>query len=435
MQTNLYISSNALTAIISSLIIKEKHPNDRNILMVVTNHIESKFIESMADIAKKLNCFSEVYMFNEFSEGIRLNTNISLKQMKEFNFRKFEEKIGTSEFDNIYSTNFYIHSKIIIGHYEKARIHLLENGTASYFKGNFPQEFISRVDSFYSFNYFGTFIPEIVIEYPHIKNIVVDKQKTVEVFKYLSEFVDIQEDEKSVLFLAHNLALVPNYVTEDEEFEEYKQIIQIYLDQGYTIYFKNHPKTPMFYYDKLKKMNSSKIKNLKDNSPIEIIIPKLKPKMVVGLFSTALLTSAYFYDLPTYTFETKMKLAKMKAFSLAHAMVNCYIPKIGGTFPVSDIKLHEHPLYQLVMINLSNKFIDRKTFRMLQEKIQTFDYSDFRQFEVPELLFNVFKNGSYWNYLDYFAEPFTKIIKQQYKDSTKKEFFIKAVKVFAKFFN
>lgn len=437
MKTNLFISSNLLTTAISAIIVRENYTNDKNILLIVTNHVESKFLESMTNIAKKLNCFSDIVLFNEFSPNSKLNSNVSLKQMKEFDYKKFETKVGVSKFDSIYTTNFYIHSKLIIEHYSDASVNLVENGTASYLYSAIPEQILAKTENIYSFNYFDLFNPQLPDKYKNIKNIVVDKQKAYEIFTELSELVSIDEEDNCVIFLAHNMSMVPNFLTLEQEFDEYARVIKDLTDKGYTVYFKDHPKTSDFFYEKLKSLKLSNVKRLKSSEPLELIIPKLKPKAVVSLFSSTLLTAPHFFDIPAYTFEFKHDLSKMSPYKLGYAMVMSYIPTLNSdkSIPIYPFTLDEHPLFQVTSISALQKFIDRKKFNKIQQNIQNIEYEIFEHFQISKDLYEIFKDGSYWNYLNYFAEPFVKNIKQEYNNSTRFQFFCKAIKTFRKFFD
>ena len=96
--------------LISSAIIDEKFSDDNNVLLVVTNHIDAKFIENMSANAKKLNCFSKILCFNDYSDGMELNKTITLKNAKNFDFEKFEKDLSVTGFDNIFYTLFYFFS-------------------------------------------------------------------------------------------------------------------------------------------------------------------------------------------------------------------------------------------------------------------------------------------------------------------------------------
>lgn len=440
MKNNLFICSNILSMLISSTIIDEKFSDDNNVLLVVTNHIDTKFIENMVANAKKLGCFSKILCFNDYSDGMGLNKTITLKNAKNFYFEKFEKDINVTGFDNIFYTLFYFQARTLINHYKKASVFALENGTASYFPQKLEGNILQRTKAVYSLNYFDVIKPLIIEQNPKILNIAVDKNKIKEKFEILAKDIDFEENENSVIFCAHNLSLNKNLISANDEFEEYSNVIRELLAKGFTVYFKEHPKTPDWFYNKFRtKFNSSKFKILKSAEPVEAIALKIKPRAVVSAFSTSLLTVPQVLGIPAYTFKMKNNLTSYPAFSLAYAMIMAYIPTVDKfdqdfVVPVSDYELKEEPLTQISIVDTLKNFVNRKLFTQIQQNIQSVPYENFGYFQIPVELYNIYKAGSYWTFLSYYAEAYVKNIKEASHNMGKFEFFMKSLKIFRELF-
>lgn len=435
MKNNLFISSNALTTIISSLIIEEKHTDENNILLIVANHIETKFLDSMIETADALGCFNKILLFNNYSESMKLNCTVTLKDAKTFSFKDFENDAKVNNFDKIYTTFMYFQSRTIIAKYPNAQISAIENGTASYLPQNLEKELAKRITEFYSFNYFNLLKPMILKNHKSIKNIQIDKEKIKNKFEKLSNLIQLEKSDNAIIFCAHNLALNRNLISEKEEFEEYSRIITELIKQGYTVYFKEHPKTPAYFYNKLRTSQyGGKIKLLKDPYPVEMIVPKLNPKGIVSVFSSSLLTVKHIFDIPTYTFTFKNNFTTFPSYEMAYAMIMAYIPKIDHDAPAFNINLYENPLPNVIFTEALKMFVDKKTFMKIQKNIKNIDYKYFEYFNISKELYDIYNFGSYWHLLIHYTEPYAMQIKESFKILSRKEFFIKTLKIIKKMF-
>lgn len=438
MSNNLFISSNALTTIYSSIIIDEKFVGENNILMIVTNHVDSKFLGHMKDVAKKLGCFNQIIFFNEYSTA-KLNKVVSKRDAKTFNFSRFENDVGISDFDNIYTTLYYQQSGLMILRYKNAQVYTIENGTASYFPQTIDKKITDRIKSLYSLNYFGVIKPNFVKQHPNIENIVLDNEKIKEKFALFSSSIKIEKCENCVIFSAQNLSLNPNLMTQKYEFEEYFNVIKFFIDKGYTVYFKDHPKTPNYFYSFLKNTFSSKnFKSIKTEMPLEILSSILEPKAVVGVFSSSLLTIPHLFNIPAYTFKLKNNLRKYPPFAVAYAMVLEYLPDIESfakeEHVLTNIPYTENPLCLILDIEIKKSFVDRKLFNEIQKNIQSFKYENFGYFDISEILFNIYKSGTYWDLLNYYAEVYVDKIKKAKSVMSNKDYFLSALKIFKRLF-
>ena len=426
--------------LISSTIIDEKFSNENNILLIVTNHIDAKFIENMELNAKRLNCFSKILCFNNYSDGMELNRTVTLKNAKNFDFEKFEKDVNCNKFDNIYYTLFYFQAKTLINHYKKAQIFAIENGTASYFPQKLDENILYKTKAIYSLDYFNLIKPLITEQNKKIENRTVNQNKIKEKFEILAKDLDFEENSNSIIFCAHNLSLNKNLISPNDEFEEYANIIREIIAKGYTVYFKEHPKTPDWFYNKFRaKFNSNNFKILKSTEPVETLVLKIKPKAIVGAFSTSLLTIPHIFGIPAYTFKMKNNLTSYPAFSLAYAMIMAYIPTIQEfdneyVIPISKFELAEEPLTQITIADTLKKFVSRNKFLRIQENMQDISCDKFNYFQIPTELYNIYKTGSYWTLLSYYAEAYVKNIKEAFHTMNKKDFILKSFKIFRELF-
>lgn len=432
MKNNLFIASNALTTIISSLIIEQKHKGENNILLIVTNHLETKFLDSMVEIAARLECFNKVLLFNKYSNTMKLNHTVTLKDAKMFDFNQFEKDAEiNNNIDKIYTTFLYVQSRTIIEHYTASKVYAIENGTASYLPQQFERDFAERISEFYSFNYFGILKPYIIKIFPKIKNIVIDKTKIKEKFEILSQSVDIAQNNNSIIFCAHNLSLNKNLMNEKEEFNEYYSVIKNLIEKGYDVYFKEHPKTPAHFYNKFRsQLKTNKLHLIKTPYPVEAIIPKLKPKGVVSIFSSSLLTVPHLFEIPSYTFKIKNNLTKYPVFEMAYAMILSHITRIDEpqALPIANLKNNTNPLSMVIFIEALKMFISKKDFLQIQKNIKTVPYEEFKYFDISEELYEIYKYGSYIHLLIHYASSYIKYVKNNFNTLSKKEFMIKTLK-------
>ena len=135
----------------------------------------------------------------------------------------------------------------------------------------------------------------------------------------------------------------------------------------------------------------------------------------------------------------KNNLTSYPAFSLAYAMIMAYIPTVDKfdqdfVVPVSDYELKEEPLTQISIVDTLKNFVNRKLFTQIQQNIQSVPYENFGYFQIPVELYNIYKAGSYWTFLSYYAEAYVKNIKEASHNMGKFEFFMKSLKIFRELF-
>ena len=437
MKNNLFIASNAMTAVYSSIIIDDMYKDENNILMVVTNHVESKFLQHMKDVGQKLGNFSKIIFYNDYSIT-KLNKVVSKQDAKTFNFERFQNDLKIADFDNIYTTLYYQQSGTIISHYRDAQVYVMENGTGSYFPQMINENIIKRIKCFYSLNYFDLIQPNLIKQYAYIKNEVLDKGKIKEKLLLLSSSVKIEKSENCIIFSAQNLSLNSDLMSQKYEFEEYYNVIKSLIDKGYVVYFKEHPKTPNYFYSYLKNsFSNKKFKLLKTEMPLEVLVPVLEPIAVVGVFSSSLLTVPHLFDIPAYTFKLKNNLIKYPPFAVAYAMVLEYTPileVLGKEYTRRSVPYLQNPVCNILDIDIKKSFVVRKIYNEIQKNIQSFEYENFEYFNISKILFEIYKFGTYWDLLNYYAESYADKIKKASVTMSRKDFFIAVLKVFKNLF-
>ncbi|WP_156972078.1 alpha-2,8-polysialyltransferase family protein [Syntrophaceticus schinkii] len=94
-----------------------------------------------------------------------------------------------------------------------------------------------------------------------------------------------------------------NYVDVIDEYNNIvKKIVQLLIKNGFKVIIKPHPREDPNKYQKLiNKNNNGNIKILNKNKPIEKEIVLIKPSVIVGFMSTALLTAKVIFNIPAFT--------------------------------------------------------------------------------------------------------------------------------------
>lgn len=405
MANNLFIVSNALSMFNSSWIIEKEHRFDNNILVVVTHYFDIGFWNSMSDIASKLKCFSKVFLYNSYCKQMPPMApgypgNIV------FDINKFEFDAGISNFDNVYATYFYGESLSFISKYINANLSFIENGTASYLPQCLNPQLMKRINKLYTFNYFDKIFPDDIYFFPNIKNVVIDKDEIRNKFEDFSKMIDIKEDKNSVVLCCQNVSLNKKAMSSIEEFNIYKDIANFYIERGFNVYLKNHPRTPRYFMDMFKSINSDKVRIIENPAPIEVMLPKLNPKAVVGMFSTSLLLVPHLFEIDAYTTKIKYNFYSNLSWKDAYAMVLSYIPDYkdfdkSSRIPVSNFDSNVNPLLMLLRIDILKRRIDRDTFLSVKQNIQNESEDLYEFFGISKKLIKIFKRGTYNEFLSY----------------------------------
>lgn len=90
-----------------------------------------------------------------------------------------------------------------------------------------------------------------------------------------------------------------NYIDVTDEYNIVKEIVQLLIKNGFEVMIKPHPREKHNKYQKL--IYNGNIKILNKNNPVEKEIGLIKPSVIVGFMSTALLTAKVIFNIPAFT--------------------------------------------------------------------------------------------------------------------------------------
>lgn len=138
-------------------------------------------------------------------------------------------------------------------------------------------------------------------------------EKIVNIYKKIIELRgnDLGIDGDNVALIITDPLSEYNMVSKKEEYSLINEIIQVFNENDIKILIKPHPYEAMNKYDHLKRDN---VKIIKNNFPVEEIIPVLNPLCVIGTISTALINSKLIFNVTTISvinlLETDNELMK-----------------------------------------------------------------------------------------------------------------------------
>ncbi|MBY6198491.1 polysialyltransferase family glycosyltransferase [Vibrio hangzhouensis] len=221
-------------------------------------------------------------------------------------FESIYQILGTREIQELWIPKInQAPEKFILEAFPEAKIKLYEDGTASYIKDEileYPldidlknritnngvaERYIARVDSS------SILLPEIYqgIEYKSISQI--SKESLISILERVH--VDTNVPNKSLIILGQCLSKY-SLITQREENLIYENFIKEKIDDGYTVFWKDHPRNDSEQFDKLAaSIDSSAFKKLElpSNLPVEVLLNRLSGKDIeVSSFASSTLLYA-----------------------------------------------------------------------------------------------------------------------------------------------
>ena len=405
--TNLFIASNAVTLLTAHMIIQEKHQGENNTLMLIANALDKQFLNTMSYMANALKSFNKIVLFNNYCTKQVITTKALNEHEDIYDFEKLENELQINGVDNIYVSFLYYQTRTIIDHYTNANVYGLDNGTGSYEPQMVAQELLTRFNGVYTFNYFDKIFPQEALKENPIQNIQINKEKFKDILQLFANDINVQEDKNAVILCAQNISLSHKVISTQDEYDIYIDTAFKIIKAGYNVYFKEHPKTPMYFQQKIREINHPNFKLLCGTTPIEMLVPKIKPVAIVGIFTTSLLLVPHLFNIPAYVISNKNNFANTPAYKYAYALIKSYLPDVKElynnnlTTDITDIHSQYQPLTNLLHISLTNENMSEDVFIKTKEYIQTKEFSEFEYFNIPEKLFNIFKNSDYSEFQKY----------------------------------
>lgn len=133
------------------------------------------------------------------------------------------------------------------------------------------------------------FVFEYKTDFRKNKDIVNSYKKIIEL-----KSNDFEINEKNVALIITQPLSEHKIFTEKQEYGVIKEIIQLFTANKIKVLIKLHPYEAKNKYDYL---ISDNVKIIKDNFPVEEIIPNINPLCVIGATSTALITSKLIFNI------------------------------------------------------------------------------------------------------------------------------------------
>lgn len=156
--------------------------------------------------------------------------------------------------------------------------------------------------------------PELSIYNPNI--ISIDHEIFTQNLAKISVQSKEEYDGNSIIFIAGADKLTKESINQLVEY------FNVFTEQGYTIYIKDHPRVKVDWEQLINQcMQPSKIKKIPyEVYLVEQIIPIIKPKMILGFKSTAVIAGYYFYNIPTFRIWQNTKKLNYKYIAMERIM-------------------------------------------------------------------------------------------------------------------
>jgi len=432
----LFITAGTFTTAVSAALIKQLNtPDTENYLVSIAPTLYENVDAHIKKEAELLGVFKKIWFYFDFCAP-KANFKDEKKHILSFDVRKFKEHTENIEFDEIFSVYIHGAANYLFNQYPKADLFFIEDGTASYLKMDNAEKINKRAKKIYTLNYFNKVKP-FVSTYEGVKLGTIDKDILKSVFESIASHIQAGFDttQKSVIFCAQNISINPAAMNYKEELNLYVKNVKKLLDKGYKVYFKDHPKTPgMFLKNIQQQLKDPNIINLQNLNvlPVEVLIPLIKPTAVISMFSSALFTSPWIFNIAAFTFFEEEEFKNHEIFGVAHLMVAHYIPAMDlitadkdetlnnfNTFLEKTLPLEKQTIYNIKLVDYFKLFISKRQFKRLQKDFRKCHKFLLNFANLKQDVVDLFLNQSYLDFLLFYADNYHKQY-QKYLESNKK---------------
>ncbi|MFF8956455.1 polysialyltransferase family glycosyltransferase [Streptomyces sp. NPDC014894] len=156
------------------------------------------------------------------------------------------------------------------------------------------------------------------------------------------------EAEGPALLLGQYLAAL-GILTPEEEEELHLRMVRGAVDRGFRrLVFKPHPTAPASWNRALEREAArlgAELSVLSEPLLAEVVYRRARPSLVVGCFSTALLTAAAFYGLPVARVGTEELLDRLTPYQNSNriplTIVDAVVPELTGEDPPAPLSAEE----------------------------------------------------------------------------------------------
>jgi hypothetical protein len=277
--------------------------------------------------------------FGFASINIKYNKYLNIFDYKTYlgiNTTKLSRDINLIDIDEIYipinsTTKKWF--KFFNKYSPKAKFHFYEEGLMSYIKVFFDSSLRKiMINTNNHFLFYDDIIKRTINkDFPNIEfNEIISNnlKSSIESASLALECkYKVIKDKKYALILPQYYYQTNNNKL-SKTIDLYRINIQKLVDSGYTILFKEHPKSRICFFNLLQPFFSNNIFNkLEDITyyPIELFISKLNIDIIFSVYSTSLFTNKYLFNIKTIT--SSIMLNKRISFFSIYPSLTCIFTK------------------------------------------------------------------------------------------------------------
>lgn len=216
-------------------------------------------------------------------------------------------------------------SRAVADIFADSPIHVYADGLMSYgpTRNRIPYGMSSRIDRVLHLDLVPGLRPMLLAEYG-VEPVAIPNEPIVAVLKEIGEHsADVlaecvpAENRPTAVLLGQYLSAI-DLISPEEEEELHVRMLCAAARAGHTdILFKPHPSAPAAYSSSLEtaaRELAVHLTVLREPVLAETVFAQLKPTLVIGCFSTALLTAATFYGIPVARVGTRTLLSRITPY-------------------------------------------------------------------------------------------------------------------------
>ena len=305
-------------------------------LVISSNTRNPIFFSESEKQAKKIHLFKRIFIFQD-KKNSKIDTEVLASEIEVEINELYIHSTLKSEFLDAYRTVF-----------RDAVITAYEEGILGYCYDLFKDSRtggIHAISKIATTNFYRKVYPQVLkqVELDVVRIEEETLRQNIQKYTDSSKFPTFQNKNKaSVLVLSSPLWVITKN-TFEKVVSEHRSLVQILLEKGLIVYFKDHPRRLNKIYTKIY-LTLSNTENFIDVSDFcefaEATIKQLNPSFVVGIGSSALFFSYSLYKIPAFIYWSKFSLVTFN--HMPQDIVNAaiflrYLPQVKSILS-QDIK-------------------------------------------------------------------------------------------------
>ena len=281
LKRRLFLTTGNLSLLNTISVIKQLNEDNCEDVLVVMSHLTNDMFEKSIKIISSKHSFKSIYtQFGNASDNIIRND--------------FFIRNNLYDFDEIYFSNQELYIFITSDLYKNSKWIMIEEGASGRFR--FPEGNYKPVSKMIMHEYLDNKIDSFGFSDEIKKKIIpLDKSIFLDVANSCAKEcpvnINTKEDEKIILLCG--LWWENTGLTKEEYIELQETYIQKFLEKGYTVWFKPHPRDNRDY------IKNDKVKILQTALPLECYRFD-NVVATVSFLSTSSLQSYYFSEIPGF---------------------------------------------------------------------------------------------------------------------------------------